>query len=355
MSIPDPLGLPQPTQINLPKDVLERDYLYVHVDRIPDPCWQFKLNLHRDTRISTEGGRVPTVAEPFQTLALFQRPDPLADIEIFGLNLPAEIDPADWLDLWLEKHGLSVASAKRLATPRGVLGDFVCTWDTAEGPFAGRFVTLRWGRRFFLLSLRTPRQLYPRIADDFFLAVASFGPVDVDERNLNAETHQIAPIGSPVEVKVSLPASYALKMEMSDEQASGFNADQLPVADLPDDPAFGKLSFIVARRDLADHPAKAAGFYIDALLKNPVTLHESEFREEQGAPNGFQQSWLLVAPATLAPPGGEPTPVEVRCRVMVRDDAWFVAGTLGPARNAAPIAWMRNKRALDLVSTTATF
>lgn len=347
--------LPHPTQINIPKDVLERDYLYVHVDRIPDPYWQFKLNLHRDTRISSEGGVPPTVAAPFQTLALFQRPDPLADFEIFGLNLPAEIDPADWLDLWLERHGLTVASSKRLPTPRGVVGDCVCTWDTPEGPFAGRCVTLRWGRRFFLLALRTPRELYPRITDDFFLAVASFGPVDVDERSLHGESHQVAPIHAPVAAQVSLPATYALKMEVSDEQVTAFNADQMPIADLPDDPAFGKLSFILMRRDLADHPAKAAAAYIDALLKNPVTLHDSEFVEEQGAPDGFQQSWLLIARATFTPPGGEPMPTEVRCRVMVRDDAWFVAGALGPARQAAPIAWMRNKRALDLVSTTVTF
>jgi hypothetical protein len=154
---------------------------------------------------------------------------------------------------------------------------------------------------------------------------------------------------------VSLPASFALKMAVADEQLCAFNADQMPIADLPDDPAFGKLSFFIAKRDLADHPAKAAGFYVDALLKNPVTLHGSEFEEEPTPPPGFQQSWLMIAPATFAPPDGEPTPAEVRARVMVREDAWFVVGCMGPARHVAPIAWMRNKRAVDLVSYRVEF
>jgi hypothetical protein len=350
-----PADLPHPTQINIPKETLERDYLYVHVDRCPDTAWQFKLNLHRDTRIAPDGRVAPTVADPFQTLALFQRPEPLADIEVFGLHLPIEIDPADWLDLWLERHGLEVASTKRFPTPRGVVGDSVCRWDTPDGPFAGRFVSLRWGRRLFLLALRTPRENYARIADDFFTAVVSFNPVEVDEQALAGEPWKAMTVATPLPVTVAAPASYAMKQAMSDADATAVIGDQLAVPDLPDDPVFGKLAFIVAKASMADHPAKAAQFYMDALLQNPVTLHGSEFEEEAQPPAGFLQSWLLTAPATLTPPDADPLPCEVRCRVMAREDVWLVAGVLGPARHVAPIAWMRNKRALDVVGQGVRF
>ena len=345
--------LPHPTRINIPKEALERDYLYVHVDRCPDRAWQVKFNLHRETRIAPDGTVAPSVTDPFQTLALLQRPDPLADLEVFGLHFPVEADPADWLDLWLERHGLTAVSRKRLPTPRGVLGDCVCTWETPDGPFAGRFVTLVWGRRLFLLALRTPLANYPRIADDFFLAVASFGPVEMDERQLQAEPRTVTTIAAPLAARVSVPASYAVKAEVTNDDVSAFSGDQQTIADLPDDPVFGKLSFLMARRTLADHPAKAAQMFMGPLLQNPVTLHGSEF-EEEPAPEGFQQSWLLISPATFSPPEAQPIACEVRCRVMVREEAWFVAGVMGPARHAAPIAWMRNKRALDLVCASVS-
>jgi hypothetical protein len=343
--------LPHPFQINIPKDVLERDYLNVLIDRSPDPAWHFKLNLHKATRIAPDGKATPTVAEPFQTLALFQRPDPLADLEIFGLYLPIEVDTADWLELWLARHKMVVASSKPVSTPRGMFGDCVCTWDTPEGPFAGRFAALRWGGRVFLISLRTPRALYPAIADDFFQAAASFAPEQVDPRLLDGEAHQKVAIATPMAATVTLPASYSIAMDFSDARISAYGGDQQAVAALPDDPVFGKLNFLLAEASMADHPAKAAALYLDALLKNPITLGGDEFVEEF-APSPFEQSWKMVTAATLNPPGAEAVACELRCRVMSHPKGWFVAGVLGPARHAAPIAWMRNKRAVELVTTT---
>jgi hypothetical protein len=346
--------LPHPVAINIPKETLQQDHLNVLVDRSPYQAWHFKLNLHRSTRIAPGGDVAPSVAEPFQTLALFQRPDPLADFEIFGLHIPVEINPADWLDLWVQQHNLKVVSSKPLPTPRGVLGDCVCTWETPEGPFAGRLVTLRWGHRLFLLTLRTPRPLYPAIADDFFMAVASFNPVQVDENALNGELHRLVKIPSPLAASATLPASYTVQTDLSDPRVSAFGAEQQAVAAMPNDPAFGKLNFLLAEASLADHPGKAAAMYIKPLLANPITLGGDEFVEEQAPPAPFAQSWLMVSPATLSPPDAEPIPCELRCRVLTQEKAWFVAGVLGPARHAGPMAWMRNKRALEIVTSSVS-
>jgi hypothetical protein len=345
------IDLPHPFQVNIPKDQLDRDYLNVLIDRSPDPAWHFKLNLHRATRIAPDGKVAPTVAEPFQTLALFQRPEPLADLEIFGLHLPVEINTADWLDLWLAKHNMVAVSSKPLSTTRGLLGDCVCIWETPQGPFAGRFAALRWGGRIFLLTLRTPRNNYSAIADDFFVAAASFAPEQVDGRLLNGEVHQQVVIAAPVAATITLPASYKIEMDIADSRVSAYGGDQQAVADLPDDPAFGKINFLLAEASLADHPAKAAAIYLNPLMKNPITLGGDEFIEE-AAPAPFDQSWMMVTPATFNPPDAPPIACELRCRVMTHPKAWFVAGVLGPARHAAPIAWMRNKRALELITNS---
>src|SRR5207248_9833638 len=84
---------PHPVQITIPNERLAAEYLNVTVDRCPDRNWQFTTNLHRTMRIAPGGEVAPTVAEPFQTLALLQRPEPIADFEIYGLHMPAEIDP----------------------------------------------------------------------------------------------------------------------------------------------------------------------------------------------------------------------------------------------------------------------
>jgi hypothetical protein len=282
--------LPHPFQINIPKETLDRDYLSVLIDRSPDPAWHFKLNLHRDTRIAPDGHVAPTVAQPFQTLALFQRPDPLADLEIFGLHLPAEIDTADWLALWLQRHKMNVVSSRPLSTPRGIFGDSVCTWDTPDGPFAGRFAVLRWGSRVFMLALRSPRHLYSAIADDYFTAAASITPVQVDAAALNGEPHQQIAITAPLAATITLPASYKLDMDISDARVTAYGGDQQLIAGLPDDPAFGKINCLLADVSLADHPAKAAGLYLNPLMKNPITLGGDEFIEEP-APAPFDQSW----------------------------------------------------------------
>jgi len=347
----DDVTLPHPMQVNIPREALERDYHNVLVDRCVSPLWHFRLNLHKSTRIAPGGEMPPSRTAPFQTLALFQRPEPLADLEVFGLDLPVDVDPADWLALWLEQHGLKVESSTPVPTPRGVFGDCVCTWDTPDGPFAGRFVAMRWGRRLFLIAQRTPRANYEALADDYFAALSSFAPVEIDERALNAEGRQTLTLPTPIAASVSLPVSYAATMELSQEQVTAFSAEQQAIAELPDDPTFGKLNFLLGDLSLADHPGKAAALYFKPLMENPITLGGDEFNEEP-APAPFLQSWLLTAPAVINQPDGQQVPYEVRCRVMAHGRAWFVAGVLGPARHIAPIAWMRNKRALDLVCTT---
>lgn len=344
------MNLPHPLSHSLSREQLEQGYLNIRIDRSPEAAWHFSLNLRRDTRIAPEGAAAPSKQQPFVTLALFQRPDPLYDLEIFGLDLPAEINPADWLDLWLEQHKMVVSSSKPLGTDRGVFGDCVCAWETPQGPFAGRFAALRWGRRVFLLTMRAPRDLYPRIAEEFFLALASFRPIDVDEANIQAEAHQEARFSAPVGGKVRLPVSYSLRSDLSEATVAAFGAEQETVPALSDDPAFGKLNFLFADKSLADHPAKAAALYMTPLLKNPITLHGDQFDEEAAAPAPFQQAWLLTAPATLNLPNASPVPCEIRCRVLAHPSGWLVAGVFGPARHAAPIAWMRNKRALELVT-----
>lgn len=350
-----PADLPQPTT-PMDRERLRAEFINVTVDRSPDPRWHFKLNLRRATNIAPGGDTPPKVGDPFQSLALFQRTNPIADIEVFGLDLPAEVEPADWLDLWILRHGLEPVSSMPVATPAGVFGDVVCRWQTPQGEFAGRFAALRFAERIFLLAMRTPRANYAALADDFFAAMSSLLPLEVGPPTAPAEPRATALLSHPTKATVSLPGSYTLELNVSEPgRMSAYTGDQQPIAALPDDPAFGKLTFLLADLSLADHPGKAAGLYMEPLLRNPITLHGDEFVELPSAPEPFLQAWEITAPATLTPPDAKPVPCELRCRILAHERAWFVAGVIGPARHAGPIAWARNKRALDLVTSTVKF
>jgi hypothetical protein len=348
-----PTDLPHPTTPGIPLAALRADYINVTVDRSPDPRWRFRLNLHRSTRIAPGGDVRP---DPFGSLALFQWPEPIADLEVFGLDLPVEVDAADWLDLWIERHGLTPVSSKPVPTDAGVFGDVICRWSTPEGEFGGRFATLRFANRLFLLAMRAPRDSYVALAEDFFTALSSFTPLDTDPPGSAPEPRTTLSFDGPLPATVTVPASYTMELSLAEPgQISAFTGDQQAIGSMPDDPSFGKLSFLLADLALADHPGKAAGLYLGPLLQNPVTLHGDEFVELETAPAPFLQAWQIVADATLTPSGAEPVRCELRCMILAHERAWFVAGVLGPARHEAPIAWARNKRALDIVTSTVAF
>jgi hypothetical protein len=115
-----------------------------------------------------------------------------------------------------------------------------------------------------------------------------------------------------------------------------------------DDPEtlVGKLSFAVVARSAVKVPRAAAKAFLDVLKDNEFTIEEKDFEEEPSPPS-FHKSWILVANTER-----KGKPGELRCRVMLHERAWVIAGVVGPRREGDPFAWMRNKRVLDVVTST---
>jgi hypothetical protein len=93
---------------------------------------------------------------------------------------------------------------------------------------------------------------------------------------------------------------------------------------------------------------------LGSLRENQVTLGHIGFEEEappppphNGEPAPFAQSWLLCTPVEREGLAGE-----LRCRVMRHKHLWVVGSVLGPARRDDVEAWMRNKRQLDLATSS---
>ena len=357
----------QPVKLAIGAEDLQRDFIRVTMDRIADPAWQYALVLRKNvTKVRPNDGlAAPTPSAPVRSVGLLYREDVEADVEVYGVRLRFEVDPANWLEDWLRFNGLRPAAMLRWPLPGGVSGDAVAEWDGQGGRFAGRFATFKSGSRLFVVCCRAKRDVYEKIADDFFLALTQFKLVQSDPTPL-AEPVRVASGPNPVPWKMLVPASWAVTALDADgdggtiqaaaqspaesdvgavSAASHFFEDRRPSWD-PSTWA-AQLSATIAPGDVIGSWAAAQDLCTSTLRDAGLGLEERDFVEE--APLGlFEESHALVTPATLR---GEPG-AEARCRVARAGDFWLVSAAVGVSRPVNPHAWMRNARAHDLVAQT---
>jgi hypothetical protein len=337
--------LRHPTTIEIPKPTLAEAFVKVTVDRCVAPIWHFKTAVRKDWALGPQGADAPTAEAPIQTLALFKKHDPEVDLEVLGHLLQHEVDPADWLDESLTQLGMTVVSRKPVKMLAGVIGDAVTTWTSEGDPYAGRFFATKWGPRLYVLGLRTKAGNYDRFADDLFVSIATFEVID-DSLGLFAEKVLTLEDKTPVPYKTHLPESWLIMPEKGGAKGSSLQAKQVHASG--DEAVFGgQLSFAVIDRAAANKPRDVAQAYLEAVRDNRFVIEKDAFEEETPR-KLFDKSWYLTSPAAMF----DGTPAEVRCRVMLDERVWVVAGVLGPTRSDDVLAWMRNKRALDIVTST---
>jgi len=346
--MPDPLRppreLPHPT--SLKKGANWSDLTLIEETRCADPKWHFRLVLRWPMQLGPpliDG--VPALGEP-RVLALFRKEDPPADIEVCGHLLDREVDPLHWLEevLRLQERPYTITSSEPRRLRSGIAGDLVATWTDAGGVRrAGRFFASKWGPRMFLLSGTAALGDYAAIADELFMAIASFEAVD-DSLGVLAEPALPVQLDIPLPWRTYIPDAWHVQRVAPEEHVHGFQASSVRGVEL--DRVDGKLSFGVARRTVAKKPRKAAQMFLNAVRFHDIEMAHEDFAEERAEPP-FERSWYCATPCSRGDEEGE-----MRCRVMMMPQLWVVGGLLGPRREDDCIAWAQNKRALDVVCST---
>ena len=295
--------------------------------------WYFQVMVENSTRLAPETGAAPEPNGPLISLALLNRPDPPCDLEIYGQHLPADIDPADWLDLWLAEAKITPLSSKRVRTLAGAVGDVVGSWEANGQKFLGRFFCLKAGPRLVLMWFRCAEADYPKLADDIFISMASFTLPD-DSPGPLAEGVRWVEHTSPVACRVAIPASWETKVDQTIPSVSSFQASL--TASGPAGPLMlARLSFAVISPELiADHD-HAIAQAVSAVSAAGVTVEGGRtIPEAPTAP--YTESSLTVRAAKL---GGQPA--EFRCRVLRHPRCWIVVVVVSIDRATSSIAWMR--------------
>lgn len=335
-----------PTSFSRPKLEIQRDFISIEQTRCKDPIWHFKMGLPHGCKLGPQGEDPPGVDAP-STLALYHRDNPPMDIEVIGIQAIREVDPADYLDCLMEAEGKQVLSRKPVPMRAGVVGDCVAVWEADGKSFAGRFFCTKWGPRLFLICFRTPKEHYETLAEDCFVSIATFSVLD-DSLGLFSEKVHTLNDTVPVPWRVILPESWVIQAEPNaGNKVSSFQAAQTPVVPSKTlEVLYGKLSFAVIARSEAKSGRAAANAYLSAVRDLGIQIENDQFAEEPAA-EPFERSWLLVSPIQKGA-----NPGELRCRVLMHAQAWVVAGVVGPTRKESALAWMQNKRAIDILTST---
>ena len=350
--------IPHPTSFTRPPAEMAKSFLRATIDRGPDPFWHYRIVVPKTSKLRPSIGL--DVPAPVASLGLFYREDVQADLEILGVKLTREIDPVFWLEEALSIHGLKPEGWKLIPTAGGLLGDAAVAWEVEGRPFAGRFLTLKYGPRLFVIVCRAPREVYERIAEEVFLSVTQFDVVQPPAVPYAEALEEVR--GAPW--ALALPTSWAVT-----PGTSGFLAKLKP-------PAADDLSIASAWRPFpgvegmqVPPPPPVTGYGGDltvqlfppAAFADPRPLQElcvGAFRKAGLTPSNvafakgpvfanLPETWDLASPAA---PG-----VEVRGRVARSPKGWLLAALAGPARDSNPFAWMQNRRTLDLAAATLTF
>lgn len=317
-----------------------------------DPAWHFAVAVAEDSELCGPALVESSLEDPTQSLGIFRRSKPEADVEIISHILEYEIDPADWLERALENDGRQIRSSKHHQLLAGRAGDVVATWTLDDEAFAGRFVATKWGPRLFVVCCRTRLAHYGELAEQFLGSAASFEPLDDSFGSFAEPVHFVAE-ATPCEWKATVPDSWSVQRHPVADEGAWFDAlHQAPSrADEQTGEVDGRLTMAVMARSVAARPRDAGNVLLRALRDNDIQLEHAAFeRNDEPLPccrSEYRHSWSLTTPVTRQGVAGE-----LRCRVLMHQAVWVVAAVLGPIRDDDDEAWMRNKRVLDLTTCT---
>lgn len=338
------LEFPHPTSAD-PARITQANFAAVESTRNPKASWHFRLSMPSACRpSSSQPAEAPKPGDTApRSLERWHRDVPPVDVEVHGMLLKGEIDPADWLDGCALLKDKTVLSRLPRSSPVGYVGDTVATWRVGDDVRVGRFFATKSGTRLFVVSCQTLAEHYPKLAEEFYATVSSFRSGE-DAAEPFAEEMTKHGSDTPVAWTMMLPKSWNVQPDATGEDAVSFQADHFH--DEPTTALVGKLAFCVVARSRAKKPSEIGNAYLDAVRDTGVEIQPREFVSEPERPP-FAKSWYVRAPVTRDGVGGE-----VRVRVMLHERVWVLAGVLSPLRGDDPIAWMENKRALDVATTT---
>ncbi len=310
-----------------------------------DAEWHFRMLLPEAHRAMPEPPETPGRA--LQRLVRFQLASDKAEIDVMASKLTREVDAADWLASTSLAHKRRVVDHREQAR-RPSNASLDVQWERAGARQRSRLCAIKSGPRMFLISCSAPEDRWDAALPALEAAIASFEPV-VPPPHRHAEPLRAYGAKTPIPWTTRVPASWLIEPGTEHERAASFQAENLHRARGERSEMVGKMAFAVLERSLYKTARETVDVYLDAVREHGLAIGDNEV-VSQPAKKPFKQSWHLTAPVLR-----DTLPGEVRCRILLHDEVWVLGGVLSMRREHDVMAWMENKRALDVVMARLRF
>jgi hypothetical protein len=334
----------QPIALTTPTEVINAAFIRSREENT-DPLWSFEIGVNKESRRAPLPKTAPQADGALTSLALYNLAEPPCDTEVYGAHLPHDIDPAEWLELWVEQRPMTVLARRHTPTISGIVGDLVVMWETDGKTWMGRMFALKSGPRMLVVWCRTAAPDYPHVAESMLVNFSTLRFLD-DSTGPLAEIIRWVESDWPRPWRTAIPTSWEIKQGPANEKSATFQA-ALMIPQPGGEPAIaGKLTQALIspsqaarvddvieafRRPLTDAGA-VVGNMMPIAERKPAAALGAWHAHSDGQING------LVA--------------DVRCRVRQYPDLWVAGMMVSLPRKQAPDVWMRCKRLLDIAIDT---
>jgi hypothetical protein len=290
-------------------------------------------------------GELPAPGGNPVTLALFNVEEMSLDIEVYGQLLNVEVDPADVLELFLQRQPVKIVSRKPVLAAGGIVGDLVVTWTHEEKKFMGRFVAVRFGPRLIILWFRSPEEQYGKVADAIFIIMSSLRMAE--DRGVFAESMQVLTLRLPVPWKMVIPEAWQVNLEGEREESASFQANLKAEPEKAESLLLAQLSVSVIANSQVTSYEFGCSNILGAMREAGVALAPTSRFLPAPVAKPYVQLWHLTTDGSL-----QGQAVTVHARLLQHEKAWVAAAVVGPTREGSAVLWMRAKRVLDVACMT---
>ena len=266
---------------------------------------------------------------------------PEADLEVQLALLSREVNPADWLELYLQQGGHKTLRERRLQSPFGEVGDVLTKVIIDSKTYVERSMAIKDGPRLFLVQGRVGESGYPKVAEEFLIAFQTFALTNPSGEHF-VEPMAIYKFDAPLAAKFLFPKSWNFK-EDPHPLPGGTTFSLLNVRA---NQSFGQFTFAAIPRGTAEDHQKSAELYLHELRKNGITVPDQKL--EQGAsPAGFQAIWESKLSGQK---NGQK--LDIQCCILEHQNAWLLFAVTGPDKETNVEAQMINSRACRVALET---
>ncbi len=328
-----------PTSDRLGKEFVEKNFLRVSDPRGPDPAFHFATFVPKTWRPLDLPSGIPELDGGPVRLALY-RPEgedgQAIALDVAVVKLSREVDPAHWLDTYLESLGLMIVNGREAPAEGGNIPDRLTVNPDPANPQVARWLALKNGPNLFLIQGRATVDTYKNYADTFFLALSQFTLLHPQKWPL-AESLGTFSRHDPGNFVLMVPESWE---RIGDPLNHG---EFLDVRYL-NAGGVGQLYFAAANRKAEITPEKMLADHLWGLLGTGIKPTKPPKLEKRPPLRGVPEMWECRFEA-ISPEG----PLELRTCLGQRDEWVYWWNLISPPKAKQPSLWAINQRAFEIL------